>query len=283
MRRAHFDNWLLDHARSLGITVIRDHIKLVKQDAHGVLAHGRAAYSAELALVAGGANAVHLGQSTPIVRHRALAIRGYAQLEDRRPQIVMIPGRGLAYAWAFPTVDGLMNFGFGYEPERWPETLDRQRLLFAARELLNLDKREAHGAINVKAAFLPLDSGRKPAARGRVLVAGDAASLVNPISGEGIHWAVVSGVLAGLACEEPRGAARQYSRRLNRHLRAHRLVTGGLYATSRNASLHSAAFDIILASESTARFGFEVAYSGGALTSSVQSLSRCLETDGTPR
>jgi len=34
---------------------------------------------------------------------------------------------------------------------------------------------------------------------GRVLLAGDALSLVNPITGEGIHTAVLTGALAGIA------------------------------------------------------------------------------------
>jgi flavin-dependent dehydrogenase len=35
--------------------------------------------------------------------------------------------------------------------------------------------------------------------RGRVLLAGDAASLINPLTGEGIYYALVSGRIAGTA------------------------------------------------------------------------------------
>jgi flavin-dependent dehydrogenase len=55
-----------------------------------------------------------------------------------------------------------------------------------------------------------------------VLLAGDAASLVNPLTGEGIYTALVSGALAGTAAvrahEDP---ARAYTRALQRRLRRH--------------------------------------------------------------
>ena len=55
-------------------------------------------------------------------------------------------------------------------------------------------------ARDLKAHHLPLSPGR-PAmpGRGRVLLAGDAASLINPLTGEGIYYALVSGRIAGTA------------------------------------------------------------------------------------
>ena len=57
-----------------------------------------------------------------------------------------------------------------------------------------------------------------------MLLAGDAASLINPLTGEGIFYAVLSGALAGAAAVHGRrraGAAyrRALRRRLGRHLR----------------------------------------------------------------
>ena len=44
---------------------------------------------------------------------------------------------------------------------------------------------------------LPLSSWRRQQPDGRVLLAGDAAGLINPMTGEGIYYAVATGVLAG--------------------------------------------------------------------------------------
>ena len=76
----------------------------------------------------------------------------------------------------------------------------------------------------LRAHRLPLSTGRPRQPDGRVLLAGDAASLINPLTGEGIFYAVLSGALAGRAALHgaaagaalPAGARR----RLGRHLRA---------------------------------------------------------------
>jgi flavin-dependent dehydrogenase len=53
-----------------------------------------------------------------------------------------------------------------------------------------------------------------------VLLAGDALSLINPFTGEGIFYAVLSGSLAGAAAVSAEPAAR-YTRELGRRLGAH--------------------------------------------------------------
>jgi flavin-dependent dehydrogenase len=74
---------------------------------------------------------------------------------------------------------------------------------------------------------MPLSTWRPRQPDGRVLLAGDAASLINPLTGEGIYYAVLSGRLAGqtaMAAEvgpagSPGAAFRDRLRReLGRHL-----------------------------------------------------------------
>jgi flavin-dependent dehydrogenase len=62
-----------------------------------------------------------------------------------------------------------------------------------------------------------------------VLLAGDALSLINPFTGEGIFYAVLSGALAGAAAAAgPEQVAARYTAalraRLGRHLRHSRLA-----------------------------------------------------------
>ena len=75
----------------------------------------------------------------------------------------------------------------------------------------------------LKAHRLPLSTGRPRQPDGRVLLAGDAASLINPLTGEGIFYAVLSGALAGAAAAHGGDAGAAYRRalhaRLGRHLR----------------------------------------------------------------
>jgi flavin-dependent dehydrogenase len=78
-------------------------------------------------------------------------------------------------------------------------------------------------------------------ARGRVLLAGDAAGLADPITGEGISYSLLSGRLAGEAIleggEEPTAVRRAYDARLRREilpeLRLGRLLARPLYHAPR--------------------------------------------------
>ena len=120
-----------------------------------------------------------------------------------------------AYAWSFPLGDGRANVGYGElvsggSPAAgcspgWPRCCP------------------ASSRSALKAHRLPLSTGRPRQPDGRVLLAGDAASLINPLTGEGIFYAVLSGALAGAAAVRGGDAGAAYrralQRRLGRHLR----------------------------------------------------------------
>ena len=81
-----------------------------------------------------------------------------------------------------------------------------------------------------------------------MLLTGDAASLINPLTGEGIFYAVLSGTLAGRAALHGGDAGRTYRlalrRRLGRHLR-HSSAAARLSAWPRlmDAAFRAAAAD----------------------------------------
>jgi 2-polyprenyl-6-methoxyphenol hydroxylase-like FAD-dependent oxidoreductase len=60
----------------------------------------------------------------------------------------------------------------------------------------------AAGATGWRGHHLPLSSWSWPHPDGRVLLAGDAAGLVNPLTGEGIYYAVATGLIAGRTAAE---------------------------------------------------------------------------------
>lgn len=73
------------------------------------------------------------------------------------------------------------------------------------------------GAARVKGQFLPFGAFRKTPGRGAVMLSGDAAGLVDPITGEGIAIAMESGALAAqaalqaIAQEKPQTAFARYA------------------------------------------------------------------------
>jgi flavin-dependent dehydrogenase len=83
----------------------------------------------------------------------------------------------------------------------------------------------------LRAHHLPFSRWRPLAGSGRVLLCGDAASMVNPLSGEGIYYALASGRLAAraslLSPTRPQAAYRALvAALLGRHFR-HAAVLGG--------------------------------------------------------
>jgi flavin-dependent dehydrogenase len=84
----------------------------------------------------------------------------------------------------------------------------------------------------LRAHHLPLSTWRPRQPDGPVLLVGDAASLINPLTGEGIYYALLSGSLAGaVAVTEPAGRAghafrAELDRELGRHLRHTALLAG---------------------------------------------------------
>jgi flavin-dependent dehydrogenase len=129
----------------------------------------------------------------------ALAIRGYAPLSpDRRGEQQIVFGSGLlpSYAWSFDRGDGLANVGYGEALHRSRQTPTRERLMQQMETLL---PGSADGGTGWRGHHLPLSSWSWPHPDGRVLLAGDAAGLVNPLTGEGIYYAVATGLIAGRA------------------------------------------------------------------------------------
>ncbi|HEY6738770.1 MAG TPA: hyaluronate lyase, partial [Actinopolymorphaceae bacterium] len=113
----------------------------------------------------------------------------------------------------------------------------------------------------VRGHHLPLATGPRHHPDGRVLLAGDAAALVNPFTGEGIYDAMVSGVLAGAAAllgadagAAHREAMRRRFARHHRHAAAvagllprPRLLDAAVSAAARHQSVFDAAVDLGLA------------------------------------
>jgi flavin-dependent dehydrogenase len=173
----------------------------------------------------------------------AIAIRGYAPQPpgtDGVQVILTTEQRWPAYAWSFPLGDGRANVGYG---ELVSGGVDRAGLLAGLQRLLPGIAPEG-----LRAHRLPLSTGRPRQPDGRVLLAGDAASLINPLTGEGIFYAVLSGALAGVAAVRDGDAGAAYRRvlrlRLGEHLRHSSTASrASRWPTLMNAVFRAAAHD----------------------------------------
>jgi flavin-dependent dehydrogenase len=129
------------------------------------------------------------------------------------------------YGWLFPKGDhinigvgGFVPLGSGGEAMAY-ESVTRELLAGYTRDKLGVELERVPQA-HVSGQHLGL-GGHAYAPRGRVLLAGDAAGLVDPLTGEGIHSAVVSGQAAAAAIlarlerdAQCAGVAQEYATRL---------------------------------------------------------------------
>jgi menaquinone-9 beta-reductase len=157
-----------------------------------------------------------------------LALRGYAPTPPHgagRQVIRYGERRQPAYAWAFDRGDGLSNVGYGELVDR--ETGERPTRSLLLEQLDQLLPGYVAGGTAWRGHHLPLSGWRWDQPDGRLLLAGDAAGLVNPMTGEGIYYAVATGLLAGrtaaraVAADESASAGSTYRREVRRRLGRH--------------------------------------------------------------
>ncbi|MEU8250620.1 NAD(P)/FAD-dependent oxidoreductase [Nonomuraea sp. NPDC048916] len=222
--RMVFDARLVEAARARGVEVRRHRVRALARSGPHVVLDG--SLRARAVVAADGANSAMrrlIGIPASPDRHTAIAVRGYSDVtvSDDVQLIAMQKEGWPAYAWSFPIGDGTANVGFGMLLPRLHATgLPGRQLLHGRLARLLPDQ----PARDLRAHHLPLSSGRPRAGAGRVMLAGDAASLINPLTGEGIYYALLSGRLAGEAAVQAAGDPlpvylRKLRAALGRHLR----------------------------------------------------------------
>ena len=203
--RAVLDSRLVSAAQRAGAELREHRVRSVAAQTDAVVLDGE--LSARVVVGADGAHSVvRTAAGLPPAPRRALAIRGYGSTPaERSGHQVMVFGRRRqpSYAWSFDRGDGLCNVGYGELLHAGSTPPSRASLLGQLESLLP-------GAAATGSAWLghhlPLSSWRWHQPDGRLLMVGDAAGLVNPMTGEGIYYAVATGVLAGRAAVSALGA-----------------------------------------------------------------------------
>ena len=212
-RRADLDAALVDLARSAGAKVLDGHA------CTGVVEHDDRVEVeiADVGTLSAGWLVAADGMWSPVRKHLGLGSGGYLgewhafrqYFTDVGPRAAtelfvwfepdLLPG----YAWSFPLPGGQANVGFGIQRggkvERvqdmaaiWRELLDRPHI----REVLGPDA-QPDGAR--KAWPIPARLDGVPLTGTRTLFVGDAATATDPMTGEGIGQALLTGVLAAEA------------------------------------------------------------------------------------
>jgi geranylgeranyl reductase family protein len=231
--RLLFDDRLVQAAVAAGADLRQHRVRTVTVDTDCVVIDGR--IRASTVIGADGAESVvrrRCGVPRPQEGTVALAVRGYAPAgawPAGEQWLTMTRTHWPAYAWVFPVGNGVANVGYGELLQgRPPSRVHLEQRLHAL--LPDADPSALRGH------RLPLSTGRPDVGHGRVLLTGDAASLINPLTGEGIYYAVLSGTLAGAASSAP-DPARVYRNSLRQALGRHFRHTDLIAALGRWPSL----------------------------------------------
>lgn len=161
---------------------------------------------ARVAIVAIGANMplllrMGLLKQTPPV---ALAARAYFEGVSGLTDQMLLSFDGVplpGYGWVFPLPDSAANIGAGIFPLGWAGRLisTKTRSTFEAftqTKTVRAMLARARQVGPVKGYPLRIDFATAPTCGERVLLVGEAAGLVNPLTGEGIDYALESGKVA---------------------------------------------------------------------------------------
>lgn len=278
--RRVFDARLVQAAEGSGVERRTERVRRVEERHGMVVLNGHIA--ARIVVGADGANSTVrrlLGVPANPPGHLAVAVRGYGPAPDGPPEqlIAMVADGWPSYAWSFPVGDGTANVGYGLLRDRFDGGKTR---LHASLSAALPDAQP--DAASLRAHHLPFSSRRPVPAVGQVLLAGDAASLINPLSGEGIYYALLSGRLAGMcAVEDPSVAPRRYPRLLADHLGRHLSHTRVFSAVIRHRRFVEAAVAAAAADQVVFDRMIDLTLGGGLV--SARSLGRVAAAYAAPR
>ncbi len=169
----------------------------------------------------------------PEDNHRAVALRAYVEDIEEIPHLVefylyneILPG----YAWIFPLAEGRANIGLGMRLDRFRQTKKSlDELLEIFLELPPIRSRLKQGGIVKDVATWQLNFGSQDMQKvyeGALLI-GDAAGLINPLTGGGISNGLQSAMIAADVIESALSANdfsvkafAEYETRLDERLRS---------------------------------------------------------------
>lgn len=101
------------------------------------------------------------------------------------------------YSWVFPKGDDQANVGLGVLPVKAKQTAQYYLDKFIERPRFKKAK-----IVEVNAGAIPVNGPLKKPYMDNLLLAGDAGRFVNPITGGGIHTAIITGKHAGILAAE---------------------------------------------------------------------------------
>lgn len=212
-KRIEFDNFLISNVRKCSNITLREGIEISEfiKDEQGYTIkdkNGKFQYHTKLLLVANGAHSRFSRINAGLNRtdkHTAAGVKVYVKNlgglhEDGFIEMHFTDSLAPGYLWAFRLPDNESNVGLGLRSD-----IVKRRKLKLRQNLLNILNKEgelcgrlddAKISSNVEGFPLPLGSKIRNISGNHFMLLGDAAHLVDPLTGEGIGNGMYSGWIA---------------------------------------------------------------------------------------
>lgn len=218
--RLIFDNYLFQKLDNQYATIFQGARITNITHANGkvtiLLSHGENEYEIEAPVIVGADGDKSLVRKTFLnksntAKSYAVGLRAYyegvADLhKDNFIELHFLPEVLPGYFWIFPLPNGTANVGVGILSEvvRSKNINLREQMLAAIETNPAISHRFANAKLQgkIQGWGLPLAMEREPISGDNFILTGDAASLIDPFSGEGIGNALYSGMLAADAIKE---------------------------------------------------------------------------------
>lgn len=211
-KRVDFDNFLMDEVKTKSQIQLLENTEVVNQciDHTGVSLTTKKGelIKSKLVIFANGANSAFMKQPGGIVKDKKTTMTGLKTYyigitgfhEKNYVELIFLKNLLPGYFWIFPLPGGLANVGVGLDQHRISKRkINLKKLMLEAIETVPyLQERfkNAEQVSKIQAYGLPLWDKKRTISGERFMLAGDTANLIDPVTGEGIGHAALSGMFA---------------------------------------------------------------------------------------
>jgi len=221
-KRYDFDKWMFDKANAASGVETRLNVRIEKFRREGkdwIISdkEGKNIFRTSLVIAADGAHsrfAKEVGGIQMEEEHYCAGLRAYYKgVKDLDPsgyiELHFVKNFLPGYFWIFPLPNGYANVGVGMRSDfvSKKKVNLKEDMLKLIQENESLRKRFEGAEIegSIRGYGLPLGSKKRPLSGDGFILLGDAGSLIDPFTGEGIGNAMISGLKAAETIESIKG------------------------------------------------------------------------------